>query len=185
MRQVLAVALLVMTCGGIVLAQAAAPEQGSAQKEAAVEQKPSGYYRLDFNIREMQDNKVINTRAYSMNLEDGSRGDLKSGARVPVPVATGPGKEASSFQYMDIGMNVNCRVRSRVDYVALDTTVVIETLAGNEPLTATPTSAPVVHNSRTVVLAGVIPGRPTIIASLDDPLGNRRFQIEVTATKLK
>ena len=186
MRRVLAMALMMMACGSIALvAQAGAPEQASAPKQAAVEQKPSGYYRLDFNIREMQDSRVVNTRAYSMNVEDGYRGNLKSGARVPVPVGVGPAKEASSFQYMDIGMTIDCRIRSRADYLSLDTTVEMTTIAGSEQMPTAPTSAPVVRSSRTVVPAGVIPGKPTIIASLDDPLGNRRFQIEVTATKLK
>ncbi len=182
MKRILAMALALITCGSMVAAQEAAPEKASAQKEAAVEQKPSGYYRLDFSIREMQDNKVVNTRAYSMVVEDGNRGSLKTGARVPV--LTGAAGSAQ-YSYMNIGMEISCLVRSRADYVALDTSVEMETIASSEQTPTAPMSPPVVRTSRTAVRAGVIPGKPTIIGSLDDPQGNRRFQIEVTATKLK
>jgi len=31
----------------------------------------------------------------------------------------------------------------------------------------------------------VTPGRPTVVASMDDVESNRRYEIEVTATKVK
>jgi hypothetical protein len=43
----------------------------------------------------------------------------------------------------------------------------------------------VFRTERTEVESIVRPGKPTLVASMDDVVTNRRYEIEVTATKVK
>jgi hypothetical protein len=49
----------------------------------------------------------------------------------------------------------------------------------------TPLFNPVFRTERTEVESIVRPGKPTLVASMDDVVTNRRYEIEVTATKVK
>ena len=44
---------------------------------------------------------------------------------------------------------------------------------------------PVMRSARFEGTAGAVPGKPTVLFSLDDVNSKHRFQIELTATKLK
>ena len=63
-------------------------------------------YRLDFTFSELDGNKKINSRSYSVTCEDmGGRwaGYLRVGSRVPVATNA----EKSQFNYQDIGVNID------------------------------------------------------------------------------
>jgi hypothetical protein len=47
------------------------------------------------------------------------------------------------------------------------------------------TTSPVLRQQRSNITSVVTPGKPTLVASMDDVVTNRRFEIEVTATKVK
>src|SRR6202000_2465230 len=69
-------------------------------------------YRLDFSFSELEDNKKINTRHYSMNLTAGESNEIKIGTRVPVSTGTGVGV-STQFQYIDVGTNIWSQLRER------------------------------------------------------------------------
>src|ERR1700678_2557190 len=104
MRKIMAVSLLVATmalCSGLKPAQ------------AQDDQKPVHAYRLDFSLNELEGEKKINTRHYSMNLNvPGDRQDIKIGTRVPVASASFPASAPSGsvvsteFQYLDVGTHI-------------------------------------------------------------------------------
>jgi hypothetical protein len=158
------------------------PNPASAQQEkgkeaAATGQKPVAAYRIEFNVREIEDGKRLNSRNYMMVVEDGNWGKIRLGNRVPYK------STESQFQYQDVGMNIDCRPHEREDSVALAIHVDFSSLA---PQTETPpTFNPVVRTERTEVDSIVTPGKPTLVASMDDVVTNRRYEIEVTATKVK
>lgn len=147
----------------------------------------AGMYRLDFVLKEWDGSKTINSRNYSMVVEaptgpGRTSGDLRAGTRVPV--AIGSGGASPQFQYMDVGVNINCNLRSHGDSVVFNMSTEISSLAVREGATELP-AQPMVRSSKASVAGVLTNGRPLLLSSVDDPASSRRFTIEVTPTKLR
>src|SRR3954470_12393204 len=109
----------------------------------ARQERPLSFYKVEYVLREMQDGKAINSRNYMMTIENGDRGEAKVGARVPVPIgSSGP---STQWQYMDVGLNISCRVVGRDDYASLHTSIEVSSFALPEQQTGRPESQPVVR----------------------------------------
>jgi hypothetical protein len=145
------------------------------------EERPLNFYKLEFVLRELQDGKVINTRNYMMTVEDGDRGSSRIGARVPVS----NGVNEKGFSYMDIGINIDCRVVGRGDYASLGTTVEISSVALPDQTSNTAGLPPVLRQARANMAAVVPVNKATVIGVIDDANSTKRYEIAVTATNLK
>jgi len=171
-----------------VLAQEENTEKQQKSAEKPVE-KPAGpislnTYRLDFLLSELEDGKKINSRNYSVVPRQGILNKLRVGARVPIST-TGPGA-ISQVQYLDVGISIDCRIEERDGYVVLDAIVDSSSFALPQEQTGRSVGGqPVIQNMRSQVNTVLTPGKPTVISSMDDPSSKRRYQIEVTATKVK
>src|SRR5216683_5051529 len=169
----LALALVVAIGGKTQLIQAQEP---TPQQEEIVA------YRLDFAINELEDGKKINTRHYSMNLSVGPGNvgpskQLKIGTRVPVEA------EQGKFQYLDVGTNIEAQLREYKGSTSMEVRVDISNFA--TPDQASKGGQPLL---RQMVISGstlLVPGKPVVIGTVDDPNSKREFQLEVTATKIK
>jgi hypothetical protein len=158
------------------------PNSASAQQEkgkeaATTEQKPVVVYRIEFTVREIEDGKRLNSRNYMMLVEDGSWGRIRVGNRVPIVGEKG-------LTYSDVGMNIDCHPRGREDSVALDIGVESSSVVAQEQPRASDTN-PVIRQQRSNITSVVTPGKPTLVATMDDVVTNRRYEIEVTATKVR
>ena len=140
--------------------------------------KPLNYYKVDFAFKELQDGKVVNTRTFTMLANTEKSNTLKIGSRVPVAVGGEKG-----IQYMDVGVNIFCRLEPRADLLAASINIDSSSIAGPDQLGAG--GQPIVRNMQTNVNTALAPGKPTVIATLADTTSNKSFQIEVTATKQK
>jgi hypothetical protein len=143
-------------------------------------QKPLGAYRLAFSINELEDGKKINTRRYSMNLTDGGGGgrNLKIGTRVPVQA------EQGKFEYLDIGTNINAQIRNWETPLGLYVNAEISSFpASNEGRASG--IPPLIRQLRIEGTTVIVPDKPMIIGSVDDPDSKREFQLEVLVTKLQ
>jgi hypothetical protein len=159
------------------------PNPASAQQEkgkeaVTTEQKPVVAYRIEFNVREIEDGKRLNSRNYMMVVEEGSYARIRVGNRIPII-----GGE-KGLQYNDVGMNIDCHPRGREDRVSLEISVELSSVAAQEQPPAATTN-PVFRQQRSNILSVVTLGKPTVVASMDDVVSNRRYEIEVTATKVK
>src|SRR5208337_3954869 len=94
-------------------AKASAQAKTEAEAAAARAEKPVHAYRLDFSVNELEDGKKINTRQYSLNLNADDANEIKIGTRVPVDAGH------DTFQYIDVGTSIWCRIGERPDGVAL------------------------------------------------------------------
>jgi len=164
---------------GIVLCGATGAktqETGEASKQVAPKQLTA--YRVDFSLNELEDAKTLNTRRYSMNLTDDNNGqDLKIGTRVPVQSDNG------KFEYLDVGTSIRARLESWKTPLALDVRAEISNFA--TPDEATRGGHPLL---RQMVISGstiIVPDKPIIIGSVDDPNSKREYQLAVTVTKLR
>jgi len=159
------------------------PNSASAQQEkgkesVTTEQKPLVAYRIEFNVREIEDGKRLNSRNYMMVDQDGSYASFRVGNRVPIV-----GGE-KGVQYNDVGMNIDCRPRERGDAVLLEIHVESSSVVAQEQ-PPTGSTNPVFRQQRSNITPIVTLGKPTLVASMDDVVSNRRYEIEVTATKVK
>jgi hypothetical protein len=160
----------------VAFCMALIPSSSSAQQETKLP-KPVTAYRLEFSVRELDSGKRVNSRSYMMMAEDGSFARIRVGNKVPYQTAE------KQYNYNNIGMNIDCRPHEQQEGVALDVTVGISSVA--PPSETAPSYNPVFRSSRSEVQTVVAFGKPTLITSLDDVESNRRYEIEVTATKVK
>jgi hypothetical protein len=163
-----------------VLLLPAGPSLAQTERES-----PNGFYHLDFVTKELDDNKLINTRTYSMTVSDKAAGNIRTGSRVPVATNSGgSGGGNTQFTYIDLGVNIDCR-----DLRELSGQL---TLSVSADISAATTESGSVSNPNPVIRqykwnsAVIVPLRKaTQIYSSDDLGSKRKFQLELTATPIK
>jgi len=160
-----------------LLTNSASAQQEKGKGSVTPEQKPLVAYRIEFNVREIEGGKQLNSRNYMMVVEDGDWGKIRVGNRVPYRSAE------TQFQYQDVGMNIDCHPHEQEDNVALAISVDFSSVAPQAEPAAT--FKPVVRTERAEVVSVVKAGKPALVTSMDDVISNRRYEIEVTATKVK
>jgi hypothetical protein len=106
------------------------------------------------------------------------------GNRVPVTTAgTGGVGGNVQFTYIDVGMNIECTVGENNSRLTLRGDVDISTAVMPEKgVNAAP--APTISQIRLSLDTTVAPGKPTTVASFDDPVTSRKFDVDVTITKM-
>ena len=166
-------AVVLMLCGAAVAAEDAPTPDPSTHV--------TGSYRLDFVWRELADNNPVSSHSYTMlvnTLRDrGVRGKVGGGSRVPLSGDKGA-------QYMNLGVNISCMVHEADNALLLD--VNADSTGMISPSDYEKSGAPpVLHDVNTEVSSLVPLGKPTVLSSIDDPASKRRYQLEVTITKLK
>jgi hypothetical protein len=185
-KKAIVVSLLAVTmalCAGIKPAVA----QDSSHKADPAE-KPVHAYRLDFSLNELEAEKKINSRHYSISLDvPGDRQEVKIGNRVPVATGATPtsGTVSTQFQYLDVGTHIWCSLKDRSDELELQAGAEISNIDAAPRPDSNGISNPVIRQIKMEGSTVLAPGKPTIIGSADDPTSDRRFQLEVTVTKLK
>jgi hypothetical protein len=146
-----------------------------AQKLAA-ETRP--VYHLVFVVREMDGDKAINSRTYSLSVREHDWGRIRTGSRVPVQMSD------NKFEYQEVGINIDCQVDARESGVLLNTRFELSGVAGPDD-TSVKSLRPVFRNFHLEEQPEVSLGKPTIIGRLDDMGTSHHFEFEVTATKMK
>lgn len=142
-------------------------------------------YRLDFAVKELDDGKVMNTRNYSLVMQSAeergrSFGEVKAGSRVPIAAAVN--KEGqSTTQYIDVGINISSQL-----YVLENSNLLLSSNIEISTLAETQTGAnPIIRRVSSNTMSEIPSGKAAQISFVDDPISRHRFQIEVTATKLR
>ena len=171
--------ILQVICMTMLLVNIATAQDKPAEKPR--EERPVSFYKVEYVLRELQDGKVINTRNYMMTVENGDRGSTKTGARVPVT----QGQADKGFMYIDIGVNIDCRVVGRDDFASVNTTIEVSSFALPEQSSNTSGLPPVLRQARAQMAAVVPVNKQTVIGSIDDANSTKRYEIALTATKIK
>lgn len=141
-------------------------------------------YRVNFNIYELEDGKKINERNYALPVSaidgNGRAGSIKVGTRVPVTSKEG------QFQYIDVGMNIDCDVTEQGDKFILSSNIEISSFALPDQ-TADPRSGgnPILRQVREHFVSLIVPGKPTLVTSVDDTNSKKRLQVEATITRVE
>jgi hypothetical protein len=156
-------------------------EEQSKRPEAAGPQPR--FYRLEFVVKELEHDKVINARMYSTSLSSNTRegASIRTGSRVPYATSTfNPGASTKQYNYLDTGVNIDSREARELasGQLALHLSVEVSSLlatkesSGDFPPTIRQTkwSSPVVVPIK----------KSDTVFSPDDPSGNRKMQLELT-----
>ncbi len=172
MKHLLAPILAVALTGLAPFGAAAADEPASRSE------RPRSTFRLDYVLSEVEAGKRTNERTFSMTVNEGSHGQLRSGSRVPV----GVGDEA--VRYQDVGLKLGGRVLERDGDLTLETELELSSYAVADP-TGPAKGNPVVRTVTQSLSSRPAPGKPAVLSTLDDPAGRGRLQLEATVTRLR
>ena len=141
------------------------------------ERGPSGEtYQLDIELVEKKDGKAIDTRHYSIRARDRSECRIRTGNRVPIPAGTGT-------QYMDVGLSIDCLLRTAGENINLDISFELESFALPESA-GNAGAPPLLRTVSSHAATAVTPGTKTKVLSIDDATSGSRFDLEVTITKV-
>ena len=146
---------------------------------------PLKFYKLDFVVKEVEGTKVLNSRSYSMivpavlpgqqNTQEGG-GSIRTTSRVPL---SNNGLSANSYNYGDIGVNIDCRALHEIQPSDLSVYITADiNSTSNEPNLP----APVTRSNRWSSLVIVPLKKPTVVYASDDATSKRQLQLELTAT---
>lgn len=156
-----------------------APSDQAAKKDAV-----ETYYKMNFNIFELEDGKRVNQREYSMvsKSDEGRPSTLRASTRVPIFTSGGE----KQIQYIDAGLDIRClSVREMAGKVAANCEVNISNFVLPEQSPEARNSAgPILRTTNATSWALLTPGKPTVVSTIDDVNSKKRIQIELTATKI-
>lgn len=136
------------------------------------------FYRLDFQVKEVEGGKVVNTRSYSTNTsnEKGTAASIRAGNRIPIVQAGG------GFNYIEVGVNIDAR---NVQEFGGDLGMAVNAELSTAHPQETPEKPVVVRQNRWSAHVTVPLKKPTVIFSSDDLNTKRQMQLEVTATPIR
>ena len=154
------------------------------------EPTPTNYspaiYRVEYSVGEIEKGKPVNARTYVLMARSDVKGKaervaVRVGSRVPI--ATGTPKSDAPWTYYDVGMNIDCRLWDTDKGLILDTNLEMNSLA-NPEISSTPLP-PVIRRLHLEDDTLIVPGKSALVGSIDDVTADRRYEVEVTATKVK
>jgi hypothetical protein len=142
--------------------------------------RSSTVYRVDFNIKDTGDAGAKAGRKYSLLINDRQKSVFRVGSRVPT--ITGGGSTTSAqYTYIDVGVNIDCTVAEQNGLVGMHADLDLSGAVGSDHNMS---SNPTISQIRLAIDTTLTPGKPTVVASFDDPVTSRRFEVEATVTRL-
>ena len=155
----------------------------AAARHAAAAPSPARHvYRLDYTVSVTEPGRAATTSNYVLNLEEGSGGEAHAGANVPL--AMGP---SSNTVRQDVGFVIRCQLTRAGNDLILHDTFELSSVELGIPLeTLLPDPRPrSIHKISAGDDAVVTPGKSALVASIDEPTSHARYEVSVTATKLR
>jgi hypothetical protein len=151
-----------------------------------------GVYRVEFNIRDGSEAAAKSGRRYAMLIAANGKGTFRVGNRVPIATGglqpaggtEGSAKLYTQFQYFDVGVNIDCRLRESNGKVDINADIEVSNIVEHERGAAANPPSPTVSSIRLSVAAILGLGKPALVASINDPVTMRRFDVEATVTKV-
>lgn len=156
-------------CGFAFEQSKEAPSPAPTTAPAPEPKAPPVFYRLDLKIKELDGEKLIDTRNYWFSLQRGVQEYVMAGSEVPYRAGA----------TRDIGVRINATIRETDGSPWLTMTLEISDQLPPEKAGA----APVLRRVNLGCRKLLPPGRLTTVGMVEDPATRRRFQVDVAATK--
>jgi len=138
-------------------------------------------YKVEFTIHDGSDPAAKAGRHYTLLTDAGQKAVLKVGSRVPIP--TGSSGGTVNYTYIDVGVNIVCVLREAGNRIMIDGNVDLSGIRQPDTTPMANLANPTVGQTRLELNTAVVPGRPTVVAAIEDPATMRQFQVEATVTK--
>jgi hypothetical protein len=122
-------------------------------------------FRLDFVVSTTDASKPVASSTYTLNLEEEHGGELHLGTNVAL----------SAQARQDVGLKIHCSYEMVGEDLLLHNSTEISSF--DDP--------PAIRKISTSGDGVVTPGKLALIDSLEDPVSHRRYEVAVTATKLR
>ncbi len=183
-RYLLAFAMAVALIAAVpALAQRTTPPGSEAPPKVE-----ESFYRLDFVLAELEGPKTVNTRSYSIWLSsgEGRGGGASVRAQNEIPVVTAAaGEKPASVSYRNVGVGIDFRLTESGSGLVLSLSgsisYVVPAEQGSDSKTVLPVFRRIDLNAYTLLTLG----KATLISGVDEPGSKRRYELQVTATRLK
>jgi hypothetical protein len=154
--------------------------------------QPPEVYKVELTMRDAADASAKAGRHYLILIDTHGNGMFKIGSREPVatgsfqPSTGGTGINPlvnTQYTYIDTGVNIECRLeQAEGGRMQLRTDLDLSgILQGKGAAPSVPN--PAIGQMKLVVTALLIPGKKTVVASFDDPVTSRKFDLEALVTK--
>ena len=171
--------LMSLTCLAQNDATASEKKPTATQTSAALK----NFYHLSFVVQELDNERVINSRSYSMIVSEMGQSSIRAGEKVPYSSTTAP---STQWQQIDVGVNIDCRGLKATDNgvslnIKADISSVVESHGTNSP----PASPPIIRNNQWESNVVLPLKRPSVLFSSDDPASKRRMQLQLTITPIR
>lgn len=145
-------------------------------------------YKVVFVLYEVEDGKKINERSYTIPVTtvDGNTRDSSMTVGARVPIATGTTGDNTVFQYLDVGLKIECNVAEQDNKFIVHGDVELSSIAlPDQGTNQRLPGQPVVRRIRQTFTTLVPPGKPTVVTTSDDINSKKRTEVEITATRLE
>ena len=160
---------------------------------AFAQEKPGepAVYKVEFTIRDSSQAAAQAGRRYIMLVGANEKGYFNVGDKVPYATSSfQPGAGSAGpppvmhYTYLDTGVNIDCRITEVNSKITLIAQLDISAVQQHDKAVAMNPPNPTVAQIRLGARALMSPGKPTQIVSMDDPVTNKRFDVEATVTKM-
>jgi hypothetical protein len=152
----------------------AAAAMGLVMGLAGQERRDPPVFKLELIIRDGSEAAAKAGRRYALLMNSSEKGTFRSGNRVPITAANG------TVNYVDVGVNIDATVGERNGVYPLRADIEVST--ANKP--EGQQQQPVIGQMRISVNTTVVLGKATQVASVDDPVTQRRFEVDALVTKV-
>jgi hypothetical protein len=134
-------------------------------------------YRLDYAVSVAEPGKPVQISTYTMSVEDGSSGNVHAGASIPLVSSSSPSPSVAPRQ--DVGLALRCHLTRLGDHLLMQTTTEIS--GPDDGVEPGPRAIRKITANDDVIAPL---GKPTVVASVQEPVSHSRYEVTVTATKL-
>ena len=143
-------------------------------------------YKVEFTIRD--GGQASAGRHYTILIVSGGRSVFRLGNKVPYVTGSAqsaPGAPVNAqYNYADIGVNIDCHLRETAAKVALNANIDLSSVLHADKGPSGTVPNPTIAQTRIEVSTDLEPGKATILSTVDDPVTQRKLDIEATATKV-
>ena len=168
-----------MRISGLVLAAAMLLPAAAAFAQGA----DAPAFKVEFTLRDSTDAMAKSGRKYTLLMAPRVKSTMRMGNRVPVVTGAQSAGGNAQFTYFDVGVNIDCVVDERGGKYVMHADLDLSVLVPPEK-TANATPNPTVSQIKLAIDTAVPPGKQTSIATFDDPATARKFDVDVTLTKI-
>jgi len=183
MKRFCIVLVMLLSVGALTAQDTPAAKENPPKKDTQETAAPA--YRMAFSIYEVHEGKRTNQRDFGLIVMADGKGPyskIKIGTKVPLDIGEG------KITYTDVGFDLECAAIETTNNklsVRIELNLSSFAAADQNADVRTVGMRPVLRGISQHLRAVLTPGKPQVIASMDDVSSNKKFQVEATATKVE